>query len=609
MTRTLAYGIAALLAGALTACSATRKSTFGSGPSGSSGDTSGGDSSANAGTGGGGPSTSSGLGGSFTGGVGGGGDTVGCSADLRYVVDSNGGIVEDCWPNQGCDAGMCVEPCQAAADSKGNVSCQFTVATPHFYAGIKPPCFATFVANNWPRAAKLTISRGGQTYQVTQFGRIAQANPNAASWPAIPNAGLPQDQVAVLFLSHDPQSVNATPLTCPIAPAVNQTNGSAVYGNGSNSGIGQAWKITSDTPISMYDILPYGGAKSYLPSAELVIPTTAWGTNYIAVLPKDSAGPPWGQIVASQANTKVEILPSVPLPAAPPVPQAQPNVTTTFNLNAGDYVQWQLTNNNDMTGTVIKADKPVSFTGGNGYICYTSKTSSGGGCDSAHQMIPPISAMGNEYVMPPYADRTPNANESIPYRIVGATAGTTLTYDPAPPPGAPTSVGQGQKVDFEAQGPFTVKSQDNKHPFYLGQIMTGCNNFGGLGDEEYVNILPPAQYLRRYVFFTDPTYPTTNLVFVRVKDTAGFKDVTLDCYGKVGGWKPVGKGGTYEITNVDLIRLGAPNKGCNNGPHHAESEGRFGIMVWGLDNYSSYAYPAGGSVATINDVIVLPIPK
>ncbi len=224
-------------------------------------------------------------------------------------------------------------------------------------------------------------------------------------------------------------------------------------------------------------------------------------------------------------------------------------------------------------------------------------------------MIPPISAMGSEYVMPPYADRTPNANESIPYRIVGTTNGTQLTYDPAPPAGAPTTVGLGQKVDFEAVGAFTIKAQDNKHPFYLGQIMTGCNNFGGLGDEEYVNILPPAQYLRKYVFFSDPTYPTTNLVFIRTKDMAGFKDVTLDCYGKVGGWKPVGKSGNYEITNVDLIRLGAPNKGCNNGPHTASSDGRFGIMVWGLDNYSSYAYPAGGSVATINDVVVLPIPK
>ena len=41
----------------------------------------------------------------------------------------------------------------------------------------------------------------------------------------------------------------------------------------------------------------------------------------------------------------------------------------------------------------------------------------------------------------------------------------------------------------------------------------------------------------------------------------------------------------------------------------AESTGRFGVMVWGLDSCSSYAYPAGGSVAPINTVIVPPTPK
>jgi hypothetical protein len=603
--RALAFGMTAAFATMALACSSSKRSIFG-GPGDSTTTT--GSSNGNGGSSGT-FTTSSGLGGDFSGSGGsGGGDSVGCSADLRYVVDGNGGIIQDCWPNQGCSGGMCVEPCKAAADSKGNVGCEFVVATPYFYSGILPPCFSTFVANNWPRAAKLTISRGGQSFNATQIGRIAQNDPNVAGWAAVPATGVPETKVAVLFLSHDPQSNNAGPLTCPVQPAIPMSGGSAVAG----SGLGQAWTIKSDTPISMYDIIPYGGAKSYLPSAELVLPTTAWGTNYIAVLPMDSntfpqTQPRWGQIVAKE-KTQIELLPSTPLPQAGPVPAANANVTTKFSLNAGEYVQWSL--NADMTGSIIKSDKPVSFTGGNAYICYKSLTSTGGGCDSAHQMIPPVTAMGFEYVMPPYRERG-NTPESIPYRIVGAVAGTKLTYDPAPPSGAPSTIGPGQKADFETTGAFVVKSQDKDHPFFLSQIMTGCNVPGnnGSGDEEYVNILPPAQYLRKYVFFSDPSYPTTNLVFVRVKDTKGFQDVTLDCVGKIGNWKPVGKSGTYEITNVDLIRMNVPNGKCQNGPHVAQSDGRFGIMVWGLDNYSSYGYPAGGSVAPINDVVVLPVPK
>ena len=188
--------------------------------------------------------------------------------------------------------------------------------------------------------------------------------------------------------------------------------------------------------------------------------------------------------------------------------------------------------------------------------------------------------------------------------------------------GAPTTIGEGQVVDFETKLAFVVKSQDNNHPFFVGQVMTGCEVTGGsrvgctggglgccLGDEEYVNILPPAQFLQKYVFFTDPTYPTTNLVFTRVKGNSGYQDVTLDCLtAPLTGWTNVDAAGKYQVTNVDLIRGGTKNGKCDNGPHVASSNGAFGVMVWGLDSASSYAYPAGGNVAPINTVIVPPTP-
>ncbi|MBI4705943.1 MAG: IgGFc-binding protein [Deltaproteobacteria bacterium] len=595
--RHLGYGWLLGLVVALAGCSAGSGGSHGPSPGTSSSGNGGASSSSGEGAGGG-LELDAGMGDAAP-------DKLGCSPDLQHVIDAHGTIVKTCAPEQGCSAGTCVPPCQAAADSKGNVGCDFTVATPHFYVGIKPPCFAAFLANAWPKDAKITVSRGGQTYDTSQFGRIADANPNTAGWAPVPPTGVPKDKVAVLFLSQDPASFNATPLTCPVPPAINQGNGSAVV----QTGRGQAWRIQTDVPVSTYDILPYGGAKSYLPSAELVIPTSAWGTNYFAVLPRDSAGPPWGQLVATEATT-VKIFPNVGLPGGAGVDAAPAQQQATFLLGAGEYIQWQLAPGQDMSGTVIQSDKPVAFTGGNGYICYQSQTSSGGGCDSAHQQIPPISAFGSEYVAPPYATRG-NGAESIPYRLVGAVKDTTLAYDP-PVPGAPAAIGAGQVVEFETTLAFAVSSQDADHPFYVGQIMTGCmvpGNPNSNGDEEYVNVLPPAQWLARYVFFTDPTYPTTNLVFTRMATATGFKEVKLDCLGQLGGWIPVGAGGKYEVMNVDLIRFGQPNGACANGPHQAESEGPFGLMVWGLDWFSSYGYPAGGSVAPINTVVVPPVPK
>jgi hypothetical protein len=543
----------------------------------------------------------------------------GCSADLTTVVDDKGNPLTKCPPDQGCLKGECVEACAAAAGSKGNVGCDFVVSTPSFYPGITPPCFAVFIANNWAKDVKITVTRGGASFPVTSFGRIPGAAADATAWPAIPATGVPPNKVGVLFMSSDPSSINAGyPLKCPVPQAI--PGGTAVIG----SGKGSAWHIKTDVPVSAYDILPYGGARSFLPSAELILPTSAWGTNYVAVVPRNPGapnGPQWGQIVAYQDNTTVQVVPTSSLPAAGTVSAIAPGKLGKFTLNAGEFIQWQPSG--EMSGSVISSDKEVAFVGGTGYLCLSSKTSSGGGCDSAHQQTLPVSALGFEYVGVPYATRRADlAPESIPYRFVGAVNGTTLKFDPAVA-GAPASLNLGQVADFEATGPFKVSSQDKDHPFIVTQMMSGAKTTSGsrpgavvdifglkdLGDEEHVNLLPPAQFLSKYVFFTDPTYGTTNLALTRVKGASGFKDVTIDCLGKVTGWKPVGSSGTYEVTDVDLVRAGKGTGTCTNGLHVASSDGAFGVMVWGIDTYASYAYPGGGNVGTINTVVVPPLPK
>ena len=89
--------------------------------------------------------------------------------------------------------------------------------------------------------------------------------------------------------------------------------------------------------------------------------------------------------------------------------------------------------------------------------------------------------------------------------------------------------------------------------------MAGCKfKVGGLAPEEdlkrvqaardaagpdFVLVVPPDQYLGQYVFFTDPTYPETNLVVVRARGTDNnFHDVMLDCGGAITGWTPIGSG-------------------------------------------------------------------
>jgi hypothetical protein len=175
-----------------------------------------------------------------------------------------------------------------------------------------------------------------------------------------------------------------------------------------------------------------------------------------------------------------------------------------------------------------------------------------------------------------------------------------------------------------------VKSQDAAHPFLLLGYMTGADsvatgsNDQGYGDPDVVRMVPPSQYLSRYVFFTDPTYPETNLVVVRRAGPSGFADVTLDCAGVLGGWTPVGSSGQYEFTRTDLVRHDfQPQGNCDNGRHEMTSSQPFGLWIWawggpesqggvcqpGSPNYScyvSYGYPAGEGLAVLNDVTFPP---
>jgi hypothetical protein len=510
---------------------------------------------------------------------------------------------------------------------QGSIGCDFWAPTPPFVfngnagASQRGPCFAVFLANTWDKAAQITIERGGQQFNVNQYARIPKGIKPNQSYDPLPPEGLPPDQVAILFLSHRPGVANGTSLECPFPPAVLEDT--AVPG----AGKGAAFRVKTDVPVRAYDILPYGGATSYLPSATLLFPNASWGTNFVAVAPAlgSQSDGRFALIVAREDNTTVKVAPKSAFPGGGGIAPAPANESTEYTLNAGEIIQWSgLNHPMDPTSAIFESDKPIGLWTGNKYMRIGSMTSpGGGGGDSAHQQIPHVKALGYEYVGASVVTRLQSLQlESVPYRIVGAVDGTQLTWDPKPN-GVPDVINAGQVVDFETTSLFVVSAQDDEHPFAFTQYMAGTQgNFRpgcsgnpntpcGLGDEEWVSLLAPQQFQTRYAFFSDPTYPTTNLVLTRVKGQDDlFADVTIACLGAVSGWMPVGSSGKYEVAHVDLTRGGVKAMGstCDTSSHLAESEKTFGIVVWGTDTYSSYGYPGGGDLGSINDVFV-PVPQ
>jgi hypothetical protein len=549
----------------------------------------------------------------------------GCSADLRSIVDASGNVVMTCPVDQGCAAGQCVPACQAAAASHGSLGCDFWVPTPVTYdveAGQKQPCFAMFVANTWPMNATLTVSRGKTTYDVTLFGHVPDPTMLPPQWPAVSASGLPVDEVAVLYLSSDPDPVfvedSTVVLGCPSPTATGAAT--ELVGPGTTD----AFHVTSNVPVSAYDIYPFGGANSHFPAAELLYPSSAWGTNYVVLAsPMGTAASQrlkFGDILALEDATSVTFTPVVDLAGGGGLPAAPMGVATTFTLDAGQYAHWETAAAaTDLSGSIVSATKPVSVFAGDEFFRLQPMDEPGG--EGTHHQILPVPAIAHDYAVAPYTTRRADLmEEDIYYRVVGDVDGTTLTYDPAQS-AAPPSLSKSQVADFQVTGPFRVTSQDKNHPFAIAQVMSTGNVLPAFrtdcatiqyqtfpkacGDEDFVPLVAPAQFLSKYVFFTDLTYSTTTLEVIRARGTGGgFEDVTVDCLGTLTGWEPVDSADTFEFTRPDLVRATLGVGTCVNGRHVATSNGPFGLVVYGLDTYSSYGYPAGGNAAVLSGVVV-----
>ncbi|HEY5947329.1 MAG TPA: IgGFc-binding protein [Kofleriaceae bacterium] len=530
-----------------------------------------------------------------------------CSDDKMSVVDCNGKVTA-CPPEQGCSNGACMAACEAAEKNHASIGCDYYSVDMDAASG--PPqdaCFTVFIANTSLGQAHMNIEWSGSFVDLAQFAKIPQGQGQNLTYGNYdPGVGLAPGQVAIVFLAYAPAGGPLMPnVTCPVPAAI----GTDAQING--NGIGKAFHITTDMPVVAYQMLPYGGGRAAATGASLLLPTSAWATNYVAVTAYDTDGapPPISvpqgpsmNIVAMEDNTTITMRPKSAIAGGGGIPAAAANENWTMTLAKGQYAQ--ITQFAALSGSPINSDKPVGLFGGHQIMSIDRCCG-----DHGEQMIAPVRALGYEYVAAPHGDRKPVSEPRI-YRLFGAVDGTALTYDP--PNVGPDKIQLGQFVEIRSATPFTVKSQDQDHPFLMFTYMSGAGEQGegGWGDADFVRMVPPQQYMKHYVFFADPTYPFTVLTVVRKRKDGAFKDVTLDCLGTVSGWQSVGSG-DYEITYVKLVDHFAGQGGCNNGVNTMDSEAPFGVWVWGWGSedtstgWVSYGYPAGEGVLPINDVIIL----
>ena len=338
---------------------------------------------------------------------------LGCSADLHSVVDCNNTIVTTCSATDACDGAShtCVDACQGAATNHHSVGCDYYATDTE----TEQPtyCFAAFVANTWTSPAHISVEYGGTAQTVATFTKLPVGNGPSLTYTAYdPVAGLPPGQVAILFLAGASGGAPNCPLTCPVTSAVPNAahNGTGIF---------TSFHITTDVPVVAYEINPYGGGSVAVTAASLLLPTSVWDVDYVAVNPVgQAAGSPSLNIVARGDGTQVTFTPVAAVSGGGGVPAGAANTPMTINLSKGQHAQ--ITQPAELTGSIISSNVPVGLMGAHNCMNMPVGTSY---CDHGEQMVPPVHALGFRYVGVMYRPRIA-AETSTFWRVIGAVDGT-----------------------------------------------------------------------------------------------------------------------------------------------------------------------------------------
>ena len=209
---------------------------------------------------------------------------------------------------------------RAAADKKASGGCDYYAVHMDGSNGAQNGCLVAFIANTANTPTRIEASFAGAPIDLAAHAKLPSGSGTTLTYGDYdPELGVPPGQVAIVFLAGPPEPGQTDqfgngntrfkePVKCPVKPALSALT--QVIG----SGFGRAFHVRTDRPVVAYQMLPYGGGSAAVTGAMLLIPTSAWGTNLVAVAAY-TAGDLGGNgntsldIVAQDDGTTVTILP------------------------------------------------------------------------------------------------------------------------------------------------------------------------------------------------------------------------------------------------------------------------------------------------------------
>lgn len=316
----------------------------------------------------------------------------------------------------------------------------------------------------------------------------------------------------------------------------------------------------------------------YTSDAALALPIDVLNTDYIVASYQSIGFGTEFAVAAPYDNTVVTITPKVALTGGYPA-------GTPFNitLNRGEaFLGLNPATGADLTGTLIKADKPIVLTNGEKCIYVPPGYSA---CDHIFEVAQPVQSWGQSALVAPLPNRP---NGSV-YRILASEDNTTVQRDGT----VISNIDRGQFIDTGVLADAHSFTADK--PIFVVQYMTGQSYPGSTsGDPAMGNMIPSAQYLRSYTFSTvgGNQFAQDYVSIIADDDDVSAGTILLD-----GTPVPAA-----DFTAIGTSGFSFATEPLTSGVHTTASTSFHGITVEGYNNYDSYIYPGGAKFQFINPV-------
>lgn len=561
--------------------------------------------------------------------------------------------MEACDPGFRCENGNCLNRCQLAELTNSYIGCEYWAVelenhllddnedTGEPLPADRVPPFAVVLANTSNTYdAEITVWEAADS--------VAQAVPERTVGTDITLPGL--DLVTVYSEVVDGNGELLYRIEGPIENLV-LPRGSTMtlilprkeMPFGSSSLTPNAFRVTSTQPVVGYQFNPLCCNYNFTNDASLLLPKSALTENYMHLGYAVWAGATGSRleepfsgtmtVLATEPDTTVTITLTPSKDTARPyremiypsdtvdIQGPDENGVIRATLQPHDALNIAASGVSpveDLTGSLIQASKPVAVFGGHtcAFVPFSNPA-----CDHLESQLFPLETWGNRFVASPLKRRGEEGSrtrEGTYWKFVAANDDTEIrTGISLEPPNAlpPADEGvtncrdlaldpatgvfaldRGQTCEFGTREPFVIEAS---RPISVGAFLSGQNSvdedaqFGDhAGDPAFFLVPPEEQYRTDYAFLTPATYFVS---YVTAVIRPGF---TLELDGETVDLEDPG----VDIEQTPDGQWSRVHIEVEPGPHTISSQIPFGIVVYGYDDYVSYAYTGGLDLTKLNTI-------